>query len=134
VAGFVSTASGPHHRANPVGKLFDRRCGRATVSARQHRTGRAGDHLASVAAIVLADSPLACIRCARAAFDSSNTLGRPMCARVPDALYAPLPDVPDLVRRADLLDANESTWAFRSTDSVGGIGKGHVTVLTQLGG
>ena len=36
----------------------------------------------SVAAIVLADSPLACIRCARAAFDSSNDLGRPMdCPR-----------------------------------------------------
>jgi len=29
--------------------------------------------------MVLADSPLACIRCARAGFDLSSTLGRPIC-------------------------------------------------------
>ena len=33
----------------------------------------------SVLAIVLADSPLACIRCANAAFGLSSALGRPMC-------------------------------------------------------
>jgi hypothetical protein len=33
----------------------------------------------SALAIVLADSPLTCIRCARAPFFSSGALGRPMC-------------------------------------------------------
>jgi hypothetical protein len=31
---------------------------------------------------VLADSPLTCIRCARAAFDASNAFGRPITVRV----------------------------------------------------
>jgi hypothetical protein len=35
-----------------------------------------------VAASVLADSPLACIRCAKAVFDLSSALGHPMCYAV----------------------------------------------------
>ena len=38
---------------------------------------------------MLADSPLACIRCARAAFDLSSALGRPIAGRVPAWLPAP---------------------------------------------
>ena len=37
-------------------------------------------------------------------------------------------------RSADLLGANETTWAFRSTDRVWGIGKAQVTALKQLDG
>ena len=58
----------------------------------------------SVAAIVLADSPLACIRCATAAFDLASAFRR----------------------RHDLLDANESTWAFVDVDPVGCGGKPQV--------
>jgi hypothetical protein len=37
-------------------------------------------------------------------------------------------------RRVDLLDANESTWAFVTVDRVGDEGKSHVTALEELGG
>jgi len=35
---------------------------------------------------------------------------------------------------ADLLDANETTWAFKPTDRVGSVRKAQVTALKQLGG
>jgi hypothetical protein len=54
----------------------------------------------SVIAMVLADSPAACMRCARAAFDLSSALGRPMCcSRVRRASHTPAPE--DAGRRYD---------------------------------
>jgi hypothetical protein len=56
---------------------------------------------------VLADSPPACIRCARAAFAVETT---------------------------DLLDANESTWAFAVVDRIGCDRKPLVKALAMLVG
>jgi hypothetical protein len=52
--------------------------------------------------MVLADSPLACIRCARAAFFSSSAFGRPMCCPRAGALGVPQRGVP--WRRETALD------------------------------
>ena len=69
--------------SNPAPKarvVAIRRCGHATLSASARYT--VARLTPSVEAIVLADSPLACIRCARATFDGSSALGRPMdCPR-----------------------------------------------------
>jgi hypothetical protein len=65
---------------------------------------------------VLADSPLACVRCARAAFELSSA--RPV----------------DGSRDPDLLDANETTCRFAALDGVGGETELHVKALEELGG
>jgi len=64
--------------------------------------------------MVLADSPLSRIRCARAAFDLSS-------ARPVDESLNP-----------DLLDANETTWAFAPVDGVGRVNNTQVKRLATL--
>jgi hypothetical protein len=57
------------------------------------------------------------------------------CCRPPHSSRTAPPCPVELMGFApDLLDANETTWAFGPADRVGSVGKARVTALKQLGG